>query len=92
MDVYVDIKVLEHEKDFLQKEIQHLTAIKERITHSRDNASADLEGDQFEMASSEVDNVSVSIDESISHLEDLIQDIDEMLEHLRAYADCKYEG
>ena len=92
MDAHVDLKVLEHEKDFLQKEIKHLESIKERISRKQEIASSDLEGDQFDMASGEIENVISSIDDSIVHLESLISDIDEMIEKITSYTKCVYEG
>ena len=92
MDAHVDLKVLEHEKDFLQKEIRHLENIKDRISRKQEIASEDLEGDQFEMASGEIENIVSSIDDSIAHLEALITDIEGMIDKITSYTQCLYEG
>ena len=90
MDAHVDIKVIQHEKEFLNQEIRRLERIIELVEAKQEKASEELEGNQFEIASEEIAELVRKVENSILHMNLLIGNLEEIEETLRNYIENKY--
>lgn len=92
MDAHVEIKVLQHERDFMQGEIRKLEQVIELVRTKQSAASMELDGNQFDIASKEISNLVRTINNTILHFNLLIAQLDKMVEDVSKYVASGYGG
>ena len=86
------IKTLEIEQEHLENACVHLEKMSDMISSKQQVASQDLEGNQFEIATEEINQLLSKIEASRLHLKTLSADIETMIEDVKQYLTTAYEG
>ena len=92
MDACVEIKTLQHEKEFMEAEIRRLENVINLIEEKENRASVDLEGNQFDIASEEISFLERTIENTILHLKLLINHLEVLINHVNEYTNSCYGG
>lgn len=92
MDVQVDINELQQQVTLIDKTVSQLQNVCDTIRAKHRKSSAELEGNQFEIATEHINQTCQKVEQSISRLAELKKYLCELRDILEQYIKCRYKG
>lgn len=92
MDVHVDLAELQQQMSLIDSTISNLQEVCNTIRTKRQRSSAELEGNQFDIASENIDKACKGVESSISKMEKLKAHLKKLYNEIEEYTKCCYGG